>query len=45
LPISKHLTDHYLLSLAVQRQAKLVSLDRHINAALIPGSAAAYVVL
>ena len=45
LPISKHLTDHYLLCLAIQRQAKLVSLDRHINATLIPGGADAYIVL
>lgn len=45
LPTSKHLTDHYLLSLALHRQGKLVTLDRHINAALIPGGAAAYVVL
>lgn len=45
LPSWKHLTDHYLLSLALHRQGKLVTLDRHINAALIPGGAAAYVVL
>ena len=45
LPASKHLTDHYLLSLAMHRQGKLVTFDRHINATLIPGGAAAYVVL
>jgi uncharacterized protein len=45
LPVSKHLTDHYLLSLAMHRQGKLVTLDRHINASLIPGGSAAYVVL
>ncbi len=45
LPSWKHLTDHYLLSLALHRQGKLVTLDRHIDAALIPGGAAAYVVL
>lgn len=45
LPISKHLTDHYLLSLAMYRQGKLVTLDRRIKAALIPGGADAYVVL
>lgn len=45
LPSWKHLTDHYLLSLAMHRQGKLVTLDRHIDAALIPGGAAAYVVL
>ena len=45
LPVSRHLTDHYLLSLALHRNGKLVSLDRHINAALIPGGAAGYIVL
>lgn len=45
LPTSKHLTDHYLLSLAMHRQGRLVTLDRHINATLIPGGTAAYVVL
>ena len=45
LPVSKHLTDHYLLSLAMHRQGKLVTLDRHIQANLIPGGADAYVVL
>ena len=45
LPTSKHLTDHYLLSLAMHRQGKLVSLDRHINASLIPGGASAYIVI
>lgn len=45
LPVSKHLTDHYLLSLAMHRQGKLVTFDRHIQAALIPGGADAYVVL
>lgn len=45
LPVSKHLTDHYLLSLAMHRNGKLVTLDKHIKADLIPGGAAAYVVL
>ena len=45
LPSSKHLTDHYLLSLAMHRQGKLVTLDRHINAKLVPGGADAYIVL
>lgn len=45
LPRSKHLTDHYLLSLALHRQGRLVTLDRHINASLIPGGVGAYVVL
>lgn len=45
LPVSKHLTDHYLLSLAMHRQGKLVTLDQHINASLIPGGVDAYVVI
>lgn len=45
LPASKHLTDHYLLSLAMHRQGKLATLDRHINASLMPGGADAYVLL
>ena len=45
LPISKHLTDHYLLSLAVHRGGKLVTLDSHINASLLPRGDTAYVVL
>ena len=45
LPLSKHLTDHYLLSLAIYRQGKFVSLDSRIKAALIPGGLDAYVVI
>lgn len=45
LPASKHLTDHYLLSLAMHRQGKLVTFDRHIKTSFIPGGAASYVVL
>ena len=45
LPVSKHLTDHYLLCLALHRQGKLVTFDRHIQAERIPGGAAAYLVL
>ena len=45
LPIARHLTDHYLLCLAMHRQGKLVTFDRHIDATLIPGGTAAYVVL
>ena len=45
LAVSKHLTDHYLLSLAMHRHGKLVTLDRHIDASLIPGADKAYVVL
>jgi hypothetical protein len=45
LPVSKHLTDHYLLSLAMHRHGKLVTFDRHIQADRIPGGAAAYHVI
>ncbi len=45
LPVSKHLTDYYLLSLALHRQGQLVTFDRHIQADRIPGGASAYVVL
>jgi len=45
LPVSKHLTDHYLLGLAMHRQGKLVTFDQHIQAGKIPGGAAAYLVI
>ncbi len=45
LPVSKHLTDHYLLSLAVHRQGRLVTLDRRIPADLIPGGVTAYLLI
>lgn len=45
LPVSKHLTDHYLLTLAMHRQGRLVTLDRHIQAERIPGGPAAYMVI
>jgi toxin-antitoxin system PIN domain toxin len=45
LPASKHLTDHYLLSLAVHRQGSLVTLDSKIDAARIPGGSLAYRVI
>lgn len=45
LPTAKHLTDHYLLSLAIHRLGKLATMDRRINAELIPGGLEAYVVL
>lgn len=45
LPTAKHLTDHYLLCLAMHRQGKLVTLDRRINATLLPGGADAYLVI
>ena len=45
LPSSKKLTDHYLLSLAVHRLGKFVTMDRHINADLVPGGTEAYIVI
>lgn len=44
-PSPQQLTDVYLLALAVQRQGKLVTLDRGINPAGVPGGQAALVTL
>ena len=41
LPAAKHLTDVYLLALAVSRQARLATFDRAIDPALVPGGPAA----
>jgi toxin-antitoxin system PIN domain toxin len=45
LPHSKHLTDCYLLALAVKRGGKFVTFDRHIDPAWVPGGAHALLVL
>lgn len=45
LSASKHLTDVYLLALAVSRQASFATFDAGIDPSLIPGGAAAYVVI
>ena len=45
LPISRHLTDCYLLALAVQRGGQLATLDARIDASLIPGGPPAYFVI
>ncbi len=42
LPGAKHLTDLYLLALAVKRHARLATLDRRIDPSLVPGGSAAY---
>ena len=42
LPPSKHLTDAYLLALAVKRGARFATLDTGIDASLVPGGPAAY---
>ena len=45
LPHSKHLTDCYLLALAVKRGGKLATFDHRINPASVPGGAHALMVL
>ena len=45
LPSSKHLTDYYLLALAVQQGALLATFDRRIDPALIKGGSNAYNVI
>lgn len=42
---SRHLTDLYLLALAVQQGGRLVTLDSRIDPALVPGGKRALVVL
>ena len=41
LPSSKHLTDLYLLGLAVKRGGRFATFDQSIDASLIPGGTAA----
>lgn len=45
LASSQHLTDLYLLALAVSRQGKLATLDARIDSSLIPGGARACLVI
>lgn len=40
LPASKHLTDHFLLALAVKHGGRFATFDTSINAALVPGGQA-----
>lgn len=42
LPTSQHLTDLYLLGLAVKHGGRLATFDASIDASLIPGGPAAY---
>lgn len=42
LPASKHLTDSYLLALAIHRKGRLASLDRRIDPGLLPGGPEAF---
>ncbi len=45
LPSSKHLTDFYLLALAVQNRGSLATFDRRIDPTLIKGGVSAYNVI
>jgi uncharacterized protein len=45
LPASPHLSDVYLLALAVERRAHLATLDQRIDPGLVRAGAQAYVVL
>lgn len=45
LPASKHLTDLYLLALAVKRGGRLATFDAGIDASLVPGGPMAYHVI
>lgn len=45
LPASKHLTDFYLLALAVRHKARFATHDRRIDPAVIPGGEEAYCVI
>ena len=42
LPASKHLTDHYLLALAVHRGARFATFDQRIDPSHIPGGRSAF---
>lgn len=45
LPASRHLTDYYLLALAVHRKGCLASLDERIDPTLIPKGSSAYMII
>ena len=45
LPESKHLTDLYLLALAVENKGSLITLDRRIDASYVAGGEKAYSIL
>ena len=45
LPAAKHLTDTYLLGLAVKHGGRLATFDRHIDATRIPGGPQAIEIL
>ena len=45
LPVSKHLTDVYLLALAVSRKARFATLDQRIDPKVVAGGSKAYFVI
>ena len=45
LPVSKHLTDVYLLALAVEHRATMATLDQRIDPKLVRGGNQAYFVI
>ena len=45
LPSSKHLTDFYLLALAVEHQGQLATLDQRIDSKMIRGGSKAYFII
>ena len=45
LPNARHLTDVYLLALAVENKGQLITLDKRIDATLLSGGAKAYSVI
>jgi len=45
LPGSKHLTDHYLLALAIKHDGRLATIDGRMNPSLVAGGASAYFVI
>ena len=42
LPASQHLTDHFLLALALKHGGRFATFDAGINASLVPGGLAAF---
>ncbi|MEY4484929.1 MAG: hypothetical protein RL693_2381 [Verrucomicrobiota bacterium] len=45
LSAQNHLTDQYLLALAIHRKGRLATLDEHMDAKATPGGTAAYFVI
>ncbi len=45
LPSSRHLTDFYLLALAVEHHGRLATLDRRIDPKMVRGGSKAYLII